>query len=65
MLVLTRKTSQTIQIGDNISLTVIQTHGNSVRIGIDAPRDLPILRGELQNEFQDQSFALSCCGEIR
>jgi len=65
MLVLTRKTSETIHIGDNISLTVIQTNGNSVRIGIDAPRDVTILRGELQNEFQEHRFTIPCCGEVR
>ncbi|HEX4132223.1 MAG TPA: carbon storage regulator [Pirellulales bacterium] len=48
MLVLTRKTQQQIQIGDNIRITVLQIKGSSVRIGIEAPRDLNIARGELK-----------------
>jgi len=47
MLVLTRKRKQTIQVGEDIVITVQQIKGNAVRIGIDAPRSLPIRRGEL------------------
>jgi len=47
MLVLTRKRKQTIQIGEDIVITVQQIKGNAVRIGIDAPRSLAIRRGEL------------------
>jgi carbon storage regulator len=47
MLVLTRKPGEKIVIGDNISVTVCATEGNKVRIAIDAPRHVRILRGEL------------------
>ncbi len=47
MLVLTRKQNEKIQIGDNITITVIRTKGKAVRLGIDAPRDINVLRGEL------------------
>lgn len=47
MLVLTRKPQETIRIGDNITITVIKTKGNSVRLGIEAPTDVSVLRGEL------------------
>lgn len=47
MLVLTRKKSQSIAIGDDIVLTVLHVRGGNVRIGIDAPVDVPIRRGEL------------------
>ena len=47
MLVITRKTQETIRIGDNVSVTVVRVGPNSVRIGIDAPRRTRILRGEL------------------
>ncbi|MGL4514527.1 MAG: carbon storage regulator [Lacipirellulaceae bacterium] len=47
MLVLTRKQSEKIQIGDNITITVIKTKGQAVRIGIEAPSDVTVLRGEL------------------
>lgn len=47
MLVLTRKPQEKIQIGDNITITVIKTKGSGVRLGIEAPADVPVLRGEL------------------
>lgn len=48
MLVLTRKLDQQIQIGDGIVVTVLQVKGNTVKIGISAPRDVRVLRGELE-----------------
>ena len=47
MLVLTRKTQQQIQIGDNITITILQVKGQAVRVGIEAPRDVRIIRREL------------------
>ena len=47
MLVLTRKPMQQVHIGDNITLTIVKVDRNSVRISIEAPRDVRILRGEL------------------
>ncbi len=47
MLVLSRKPGQMLQIGDNVTLTVLEVHGNTVRVGIEAPREVRILRGEL------------------
>ncbi|HWA99334.1 MAG TPA: carbon storage regulator [Pirellulales bacterium] len=47
MLVLTRKTQQQVQIGDNIRITILQIKGSSVRIGIEAPREVRIARTEL------------------
>lgn len=47
MLVLTRKPQEKIQIGDNITITIIKTKGKAVRIGIEAPKDIAVLRGEL------------------
>jgi carbon storage regulator CsrA len=47
MLVLSRKLTERIQIGDNVFITVVEIQGNRVRIGIDAPRDLRVLRSEL------------------
>lgn len=46
MLVLTRKTDQSIMIGDDIEIVVSSIEGNTVRIGIKAPRDVKILRKE-------------------
>lgn len=47
MLVLTRKTQEQIHIGDNITISILKLKGNAVRIGIEAPRDVRVLRGEL------------------
>ena len=47
MLLLTRRTGETIQIGDDITVTVLSVKGNQVRIGITAPDDVKIMREEL------------------
>lgn len=47
MLVLTRKLQQQIKIGDQITVTVLRVKGNTVRIGVAAPRDVRVIRGEL------------------
>ena len=47
MLVLTRKTAETIRIGDNVVVKVIKTGSGSVKIGIDAPDSVRVMRGEL------------------
>ncbi len=48
MLVLTRKLEQTIRIGDSILVTILRIERGQVRIGIEAPREVPVLRGELR-----------------
>ncbi|PQO43067.1 carbon storage regulator [Blastopirellula marina] len=47
MLVLTRKPGETIRIGDDIVITISQLKGGRVRVGIDAPAEMGIRRGEL------------------
>jgi carbon storage regulator CsrA len=47
MLVLTRKTQQQIQIGNNITITIVRVTGQSVRVGIQAPEEVRVVRGEL------------------
>jgi carbon storage regulator CsrA len=47
MLVLTRKSDQKIQIGENITVTVIEVKGRYVRLGIEAPRSVRIVRSEI------------------
>lgn len=47
MLVLSRKTSERILIGDSVAITIVRIGPNSVRIGIDAPKDMSIVRQEL------------------
>ncbi len=47
MLVLTRKSGEQIRIADDITITVLRIQGNSIRIGIEAPRSVPVVRAEL------------------
>ena len=60
MLVLSRKQNQEIIIGDNIKITVVKMKGNTVRLGIEAPREVNVLRGELpRHETPKKEFANS------
>ncbi len=53
MLVLTRKRTELIKIGDDIVITVIHTSRGSVKLGIQAPSDVRVLRGELNDRAED------------
>ena len=53
MLILTRGKDQVITIGDNIRVTIVQVRGDKVRVGIDAPRDVPVMRAELLQQTQE------------
>jgi carbon storage regulator len=55
MLVLSRKTDQRIRIGDDIEIVVLGIDGDHVKIGIKAPRQVPVLRFELLLEVQDEN----------
>jgi carbon storage regulator CsrA len=72
MLVLTRKYQEKIRIGDNITITVLRTKGKAVRLGIEAPSDVPVIRGELSFESaeaevdaDDDSTGESFCSTSR
>lgn len=47
MLILTRRPGEALNIGEDVSITVLGVNGNQVRIGIDAPRDVNVVRTEL------------------
>ena len=57
MLVLTRKSNQSIMIGDEIEVSVLSIMGEKVRIGIQAPRDIPVFRKEVYLEIQQEGVA--------
>ena len=57
MLVLTRKSNQSIMIGDEIEISVLSIMGEKVRIGIEAPRTVPVFRKEVYVEIQEDRAA--------
>jgi len=55
VLVLTRKSNQSIMIGDEIEISVLSVMGDKVRIGIQAPREVPVFRREVYLEIQREN----------
>ena len=55
MLVLTRKSNQSIMIGDEIEISVLAIMGEKVRIGIEAPRSVPVFRREVYVEIREDA----------
>ncbi len=60
MLVLTRKQNEKIRIGDNITITVIRMKGKAVRLGIEAPKNINVLRGELLFDAANDNADIHC-----
>ncbi|MCJ8346016.1 carbon storage regulator CsrA [bacterium] len=55
MLVLTRKIGESIRINNNISITIMEVDGRSVKVAIDAPRSVPIHREEIFQRIQEEN----------
>lgn len=55
MLVLSRQSDETIIIGDNIRVTIVEVRGDKVRIGIDAPRDVTVHRQEIYDAIRREA----------
>lgn len=53
MLILTRKPGESLYIGDNIKVTIVEAKGNQIRVGIDAPTELRIYREEIYLEIME------------
>ena len=62
MLVLSRRPNESIVINDKIVITVIEIRGDKVRLGIEAPRDVPVHRSEVYNAIQNAAEAGSPSG---
>jgi len=61
MLVLSRKLGEKIHIGDNIVVTIVDIDRGKVRIGIEAPREVPVFRSELVTDRKlDAAISLAC-----
>ena len=56
MLVLTRKTNESIIIGDNIAVTVVAVEGDQVRLGITAPKDIAVHRQEVYEQIKKENL---------
>ena len=54
MLILTRRISESIIIGDDVKITVLGVKGNQVRLGIDAPKDLSVHREEIYERIKHE-----------
>lgn len=54
MLIVTRKVGERLMIGDDITVTVLGVKGNQVRIGLDAPKDVPVHREEVYARIQGE-----------
>ncbi len=54
MLILTRRAGETLMIGDGIEITVLGTKGNQVRLGVKAPRDVPVHRAEIYERIRQE-----------
>lgn len=57
MLVLTRKINQSIIINDQVEVVVLEVRGEQVRLGIKAPKDVPVHRKEIFDQIQDENKA--------
>ncbi len=57
MLVVSRKIGERILIGDKIAITVVKVSGGAVRLGIEAPAELPVMREELALEIEEAEKA--------
>lgn len=56
ILVLTRRASEVLIIGDDIKITILSIKGNQVRIGVDAPKNIPVHREEIYQRIQAENI---------
>ncbi len=57
MLILSRKIDEKIKIGDNITITLIDVHGDQVKIGVEAPKNVKVFRQEVFDAIQSENKA--------
>ena len=57
MLILTRKAGETIVINENIRVTVLSVKGNQIRLGVEAPEDVPVHRQEIHERIKAEAEA--------
>ena len=59
MLILTRRMNETLMVGDDVSVTVLGINGNQVRIGVQAPRHIPVHRQEIYEKIKKEESSTS------
>ena len=59
MLILSRKTDQSIKIGEDITITIIEIRGDQVKIGVEAPKNVKVFRQEVFNAINSENAAAS------
>ena len=64
MLALTRKAGERIVIGDNIVVTVVSIKGDSIRVTIDAPKEIKIYRGEIYDAIAAENKQAAVAGDL-
>lgn len=57
MLIITRREGEKLMIGDDVVITVVEVNGSTIRLGIEAPRALPVYREELWAAVRDENRA--------
>lgn len=65
MLILSRKEGQSLQIGDNVEIKIVQTSKGYAKIGIEAPKSLLILRKELITQIKDENLHSIVQGDVK
>jgi carbon storage regulator len=64
VLIITRRAGERIMVGDDIAIEVMEIVGNSVRIGISAPRSVPVYREEIYTAVRDENRAAADSASI-
>ena len=63
MLVLTRKAGESIVIGSQVRITILEIQGRQIRLGIDAPTEIPVHRGEVYERIKEENTLAAQGGE--